>query len=167
MTGAVRTQGQEETETVTIKNIEQTENRNISEQVMLGVTAREESSEEGGAQDIAASLSEARRVAAAIDDKQGADIVVLDISKQSSFADFFVNATAGNVRMLATIQDAIDKALAQGGYAIRGTEGKPESGWVLVDCGDVVVNLFLAEQRAQYQIEKVWSDATILEWREN
>jgi ribosome-associated protein len=113
--------------------------------------------------DIANSLAIARRIAEIIDDKMGRDIVILDISRQSSFADFFVNTTAANTRMLATIKDEIDNELEKCGFAVKGTEGKPETGWVLVDCGDVIVNLFLEEQREKYQIEKIWSDAIKVE----
>jgi ribosome-associated protein len=112
---------------------------------------------------ISNSLAFARKVAEIIDDKRGRDIVILDISRQSSFADFFVNATANNTRMLATIKDEIDDELEKNGLMIRGAEGKPETGWVLVDCGDVIVNLFLEEQRGKYQIEKIWSDAITIE----
>jgi ribosome-associated protein len=61
--------------------------------------------------------------------------------------------------MLSTIRDEVDDVLAARGLAVRGAEGRPESGWVLVDCGDVIVNIFLAEQREKYQIEKIWGDA--------
>jgi ribosome-associated protein len=84
---------------------------------------------------------------------------VLDISGQSSFADCFVNVTASNTRMLATIRDEVEDVLEERGSGIKGAEGRPESGWILVDCGDVIVNLFLAEQREKYQIEKIWGDA--------
>ncbi|MDR1495878.1 MAG: ribosome silencing factor [Clostridiales Family XIII bacterium] len=109
----------------------------------------------------------ARELARAIDDKKGRDIVILDISGQSSFADCFVNATATNTRMLATLSEEVGDILSRKGFDIRGVEGRPESGWVLVDCGDVIVNLFLAEQREKYQIEKIWGDATRIDVDEN
>jgi ribosome silencing factor RsfS/YbeB/iojap len=109
--------------------------------------------------DLDRSIALAVAVADAIDDKKGRDITILDISGQSSFADCFVNATATNVRMLSTLRDEVDKAAEARGVTARGSEGSPQSGWILIDCGDVVVNLFLPEQREKYQIEKIWSDA--------
>jgi ribosome-associated protein len=109
------------------------------------------------------SLELARRVRGIIEDKKGQDVVVLDISKQSSFADFFVNATATNTRQLKTIEDDLGNELAKEGRPPRSTEGRPETGWILVDCGDVIVNLFLQAERDTYQIEKIWSDAAIVE----
>lgn len=99
----------------------------------------------------------------AITDKMGRDVVVIDISKQASFADYFVNATAGNARMLATLRDEVEKRLSTVGLAPKGIEGKESSGWILMDCGDIIVNLFSEAQRDVYQIEKIWSDGTIID----
>jgi nicotinate (nicotinamide) nucleotide adenylyltransferase/ribosome silencing factor RsfS/YbeB/iojap len=134
----------------------ETDSDRISEKVM-----REKP--DGGAEhissDIGRSIDVARGIAKAIDDKRGRDIVILDISGQSSFADCFVNATATNTRMLATIEDEVGDVLEKYGLETKGKEGRPDSGWILVDGGDVIVNLFLEEQRAKYQIEKIWNDA--------
>jgi ribosome silencing factor RsfS/YbeB/iojap len=135
-------------------------NGRIAEKVMRELP--DEANGQGDA-DIRRSIEIARDIARAIDDKKGQDIVILDISGQSSFADCFVNATAANTRMLKSIGDEVDDALAKRGLEIKGTEGRPESGWILVDCGDVIVNLFLAEQRGKYQIEKIWSDSARVE----
>jgi ribosome silencing factor RsfS/YbeB/iojap len=109
--------------------------------------------------DVEKSLALAREIAEAIDAKKGRDIAILDISAQSSFADCFVNATATNIRMLASLRDEVDDVLTKRGLELRGAEGRPESGWILADCGDVIVNLFLEEQREKYQLEKIWGDA--------
>ncbi|MDR1067977.1 MAG: ribosome silencing factor [Clostridiales Family XIII bacterium] len=108
----------------------------------------------------------AKRIAKIIADKHGTDIVIIDISGLSSFADFFVNATASNVRLLDTIVQEVDRQLSAGGIEPKSMEGKPSSGWVLADYGDVIVNLFLDEQRNKYQIEKLWSDGVFVEFDE-
>jgi ribosome-associated protein len=113
-----------------------------------------------GAPDVMALL---RTIGDAISDKQGRDVVVIDISAQSSFADYFVNATATNIRMLATLRDEVESRLASSDMLPRGIEGKEASGWVLMDYGDIIVNLFLEDQRNTYQIEKIWSDGTIID----
>jgi ribosome-associated protein len=141
------------------------------EKVMQGVT---EKTGQTGAQATEAaadhlegsyeeSLSLARRVREIIEDKKGLDVVLLDISKQSSFADFFVNATATNTRQLKTIEDDLGNELAKEGRPPRSSEGRPDTGWILVDCGDVIVNLFLEAERGTYQIEKIWSDGAVIE----
>ncbi|MDR2610049.1 MAG: ribosome silencing factor [Clostridiales Family XIII bacterium] len=105
-----------------------------------------------------------QRIAHIIDDKKGADIVIIDISGLSSFADFFINATASNTRMLDTIVQEIDAKLSADGIQPKSIEGKAASGWVLADYGDVIVNIFLEEQRNTYQIEKLWSDGAFIEF---
>ena len=110
----------------------------------------------------AETLTLAKEIGIIIEEKHGRDIVIIDISNQSSFADFFVNATAGNVRILATLQDEIEKRMAPAGLLARGVEGRPDSGWVLLDFGDIIVNLFSEEQRNNYQIEKIWSDGAFI-----
>lgn len=111
----------------------------------------------------AAEPSLAIEIAGVINDKLGRDIAILDISRLSSFADYFVNATAGNMRMLEGIQDAIEKQLGSKGVLPRGLEGKAPSGWILMDYGDIIVNLFLPDQRETYQIEKIWRDARVVD----
>ena len=90
--------------------------------------------------------------------KKGEDVVVIGIAEQSSFADFFVNATAMNERQLKALVDEVEDQLAKDGVIPKNIEGKSSSGWILMDYGDIVVNIFLAQQREMYQIEKIWSD---------
>ncbi len=96
-----------------------------------------------------------------MDDKKGEDIVVIDIQSLSSFADYFVNVTAGNARQLETLADEIHKQLAKDGVEPKNIEGKAGSGWILLDLGDIIVNVFGREERDKYQIEKIWSDGII------
>ncbi len=101
-------------------------------------------------------------VAAVLDRKKALDIVVMDIKEKSSFADFFVIASANSERQLSTLSDEVEDQLAKIGYFVKHIEGKGNSGWVLMDFGDVIVNLFSLEQRERYHIEKVWGDCEII-----
>ena len=95
--------------------------------------------------------------------KKGEGITVVDISETSSFADFFVNVTASNERMLKTLAEEVDEKIEKE-YSLspKNIEGVPSSGWILVDYGDIIVNLFLPTQRELYQIEKIWADGEIV-----
>ncbi|MDR3305959.1 MAG: ribosome silencing factor [Clostridiales Family XIII bacterium] len=95
--------------------------------------------------------------------KKGEDIRVIDISEQSSFADFFVNATALNERQLSALADEVEGQLSKEGILPKNVEGRPNSGWLLMDYGDMIVNVFLPQQREMYQIEKIWSDGKFVE----
>ena len=99
----------------------------------------------------------------ALSSKKAEDIIVLGIAEQSSFADYFVNATAMNERQLGALTDEVENRLGKEGLAPKNIEGKPSSGWILMDYGDIVVNIFLPEQREMYQLEKIWGDGEFIE----
>ena len=99
-----------------------------------------------------------------LDEKKAQDITVLDISLKSGFADYFVIATAGSLRQLGSLSDEVDDKLAQQEVFAKHIEGKGDSGWVLMDYGDVIVNLFTVEQREHYSIEKIWGDCPAVEF---
>ena len=94
--------------------------------------------------------------------KKAENIIVLGIAGQSSFADFFVNATAINERHLSSLVDEAEFQLANNGIVPKNIEGKPSSGWILMDYGDIVVNIFMPEQRETYQLEKIWGDGEFI-----
>jgi len=100
----------------------------------------------------------AMKIGEFLSQKKAENIVVLGIAEQSSFADFFVNATAKNERQLSALIDEAEDHLAKEGIIPKNIEGKPASGWILMDYGDIIVNLFLPQQREMYQLEKIWSD---------
>ena len=87
-------------------------------------------------------------------------MLLLDISKVTSFTDYFVIASAVNIRQMQALLEAVDEALSQEGLGSVRSEGDIDSGWLLVDLGDVIVHLFSPEQRAYYDIERLWSKGT-------
>ena len=94
--------------------------------------------------------------------KKAENVLALGVAEQSSFADFLVNATALNERQLAALANEAEDQLARVGVMPRGVEGRPSSGWILMDYGDIVVNLFLPQQREMYQLEKIWGDGELI-----
>jgi len=105
----------------------------------------------------------ALKAAKILDEKKADDLTVLDISLRSGFADYFVLATAGSLRQVGSLSDELEDKLAEVGCLARHVEGKGDSGWVLMDFGDVIINIFTREQRDHYQIEKIWGDCPQLE----
>ena len=61
------------------------------------------------------------------------------------------------------IADAIDKGLKQEGIRLIGREGYSEAKWVLLDYSDLVVHVFHDETRRFYDLERLWSDAAVIE----
>jgi ribosome-associated protein len=76
-------------------------------------------------------------------------------------ADYFVICTVGSERQAtAILKDLSDKLLEEFIRKPLHTEGKPDSGWVLLDYGDVIVHVFSSTQRTFYDLEKLWAAAT-------
>ncbi|MDD7408938.1 MAG: bis(5'-nucleosyl)-tetraphosphatase (symmetrical) YqeK [Anaerovoracaceae bacterium] len=99
-----------------------------------------------------------------LDSKKAEDIIVLDIAEKSSFADYLVISSGGSFRQVSALAEAVqDRADMQGRF-VRGVEGKNGSGWVLMDYGDVVINIFTPEKRDKYNLEKIWSDCERVDW---
>lgn len=103
-------------------------------------------------------------IAKTLDAKKAQDIVILDIAEKSGFADFFVIADAPNGRLLEALADEAEDAMAKEGEALHHREGTGESGWILLDFGDIIVNLFTKAQRDHYNIEKVWADCVSVDF---
>lgn len=102
-----------------------------------------------------------------MDDKLARDIVALDVSSTLGVTDWFVLASAPNDRQVRAIVDNVEERLREDlDRRPQGREGLSDSRWVLLDYGDVVVHVFLEAVRDFYQLERLWSDAPRLEWRE-
>jgi ribosome-associated protein len=89
----------------------------------------------------------------------GSDIVLLDIRDVSLLADYFVICTADSARQVEAIVEAVTEAVKKLGLRPLGVEGVASSGWILIDCGSVVAHVFAPQQRAYYQLERLWGDA--------
>ncbi len=100
----------------------------------------------------------ALQAAKTLDAKKGYDITVIDVANHSSFADYLVIATGANERQIGGLVSEVEDALAKEGILSKTAEGRPESGWVLMDYGDVIVNVFSPEMRMKYALERVWGD---------
>ena len=103
------------------------------------------------------------KVAKLLDDRKAIDVTVIDISPKASFADYFVMASAGSDRQMGALVDNVEDMLEPAGIFPKSVEGKKSSGWILMDYGDVVINVMTAEMRGKYNIERIWGDCENLE----
>ena len=78
---------------------------------------------------------------------------MLDVRNSVSFADYFVIASSQSVPQFESIVEALDEGLEEDGVYPTGREGKPDSGWILLDYGDIVLHLFATTERAYYDLE--------------
>lgn len=102
----------------------------------------------------------ARRITDILADRQAEDIVLLDVRRVASFADYFVIASAANPRQMRALVETLHKELRVDGVQVRHQEGGLDSGWVLLDYGAIIVHLFSPELREYYGLEELWRQAT-------
>lgn len=110
----------------------------------------------------------ARDLAIFLDDAGARDVVALDISGHSTFADTFVIAGAASQGQLSGFYRRTEEFLRERGLAPRNHRKRDdESGWLLLDYGALIVHLMLDEIRHFYELEKLWYDSETLWKREN
>jgi ribosome-associated protein len=92
----------------------------------------------------------------AAEDKKAQDVKTLDISSNSSFADYFVLATGLNKVHTRAVADSIEDELAEQGIHPYSKQGYQQGDWILLDYLDFVVHVFVPEAREFYQLERLW-----------
>ena len=108
---------------------------------------------------IALAATEAAR------DKQATDVVVLDVAELLSITDYFVICSTTSNRQSKTVIEAIeDRVRKELDLRPVRREGEADAGWWLLDYVDVVVHVFGEEERAYYDLERLWSDAPRPAW---
>ena len=106
-------------------------------------------------------------VVKAADGRRAEDITALKVDEISPMADYFVIMTGGSDRQVQAIANAVIEKAHETGVTIGIVEGKNHAKWVLIDLGDVVVHVFREETRQFYNLEKLWSQAPLVnlsEW---
>ena len=97
-----------------------------------------------------------------LEDNKAENILSLDIEGISSFADVIMIATANSNRHAKSLADKLVESIKAGNKNVLNVEGKVESGWILVDCGGVVVNIMKEDIREFYDLEGLWGENTLL-----
>lgn len=101
-------------------------------------------------------------VVAALEDKKGEDIQLIDISEISPIADKFIIASGTNRNQVQAMADAVEENMHKAGFSLKQTEGYDSANWILMDFVDVVVHIFDKESRSFYDLERIWKDGKIM-----
>jgi ribosome-associated protein len=101
----------------------------------------------------------ALRLADIVAETPASDTLLLEITAFSSVADYFLLCSGANERQLRAISETVAEELAKDSIRPLRSEGTPQSGWIVLDFGDVVMHIFDAELRVFYGLERLWSDA--------
>ncbi len=96
-------------------------------------------------------------------DKKAEDTIILDIKHVTAIADYFIISTAQSPLHLKMLANTIIKII-KSGHIDRNLnyEGNHNTGWLLLDCGDIVIHLFSREKRDYYNLEYIWQEAKII-----
>ena len=98
----------------------------------------------------------------ALDDKFGSDIIVLDIHSISTIADCFIIASGNNPSQIKAMAEEAEERLGKLGLRLHHTEGMRTMNWVLMDFGPIIIHIFDKENRSFYNLERIWSDGTVI-----
>jgi len=111
------------------------------------------------AQTVADSIESAKVAARVAAENKGQEIVLLDLSKQTSIFDCFLIVTGTSRRQLHAIAEEIDRELKKLGEVRLKMSGYNESQWIAIDYGGIIVHLFDEEHRRYYDLEGLWGDS--------
>jgi ribosome-associated protein len=92
-------------------------------------------------------------------EKKAKDIIILNVSEISAFADYFIICSGTSDRQVRAIATAIQENLKKAGILPLGVEGEAAGRWILLDYDDVILHVFLESVRTFYDLERLWSGA--------
>ncbi len=105
-------------------------------------------------------LEIARKAVEAAGEKQAGNIALLDVRQVCSFADYFLICSGESGRQVQAIYEEIEHVLKKAGVLPNYREGTADSGWMLLDYGDVIIHIFAPFEREFYQLDELWKAAT-------
>lgn len=92
-----------------------------------------------------------------LDDLKAKNVVVIDMEGRSSMTDYMVVCEGTSRQHIRSIAEHLKTEAKHSGLKVFGCEGQQQADWVLVDLGDIVVHIMLAETRSYYELEKLWA----------
>ena len=100
---------------------------------------------------------------AALDERKGEDIKVIDISEISVLADYFIIANGTNDSQVRALVENVEEKLSKEGFEPKQREGYGLGSWVLLDFGNIIVHVFDKENRLFYDLERIWRDGKLID----
>lgn len=95
----------------------------------------------------------------ALADKKADDIKIIDISKVSVLADYFIIAGGMNRNQVQAMADNVEETIGKELHVSpKQVEGYTTANWILMDYGDIVIHVFDKENRLFYDLERIWRD---------
>ncbi len=96
-------------------------------------------------------------------EKKAKNIIILNMQKVTSFADYSMVCSGNSDRQVQSIAQAIEENMKKNGFLPLGIEGERTAQWILMDYADIIVHVFYEPVRDFYDMERLWSDAPRME----
>ena len=93
-------------------------------------------------------------------DKKAKDIIALNVSHLTVITDYMVIASGRTTTQVKALADEVDEKMAEAGWNLRRSEGAAEGRWIVMDYGSILVHIFHQEDRAYYNLERLWEDGS-------
>jgi ribosome-associated protein len=100
-----------------------------------------------------------REAIRAAQDRKALDVLVLEMDGICSFTSNFLICTGTSARHTQAICDSIVEGLKKSGFTPAHVEGYAKAEWILVDCLNLVVHIFVERAREFYDLERLWKNA--------
>ncbi|MBR0426408.1 MAG: ribosome silencing factor [Clostridia bacterium] len=111
--------------------------------------------------------TEIRKLCEILYDKKADDIVAIHVGDRTIVADWFLIASGRNVPHVKALCDEIEDRAAEAGMLVKRKEGYEQGRWIVLDFGFVLVHLFHPEERAYYNMERLWEeDGSVIRYPE-
>jgi len=94
----------------------------------------------------------------ALDEKKAEDVTIIDIAEVSTLADYFIIANGNNRNQVQAMADSVEEELAKAGFEPKQIEGYQTANWILLDYRDIIIHVFSKDDRAFYDLERIWRD---------
>lgn len=104
----------------------------------------------------------AKVAVSALQDKKAGDIKVIDISDVSSMGDYFIIADGSNPNQVQAMCSNVEEFLNKAGAKLKNREGYSNGGWILLDYYDIIIHIFMEEERSFYDLEHIWRDGRVV-----
>ena len=102
----------------------------------------------------------AQEIARVLDDHKALNIVALDVSEMTVVTDYMIIASGRTANQVKALSDYIDEKMRENGLVFNKLEGYSEGRWIIMDYGHTLVELFHTEERAFYNLDRLWDEGT-------
>ncbi len=98
----------------------------------------------------------------ALEDKKGHDIKIINIKEVSSMGDYIIIADGSNKNQVQAMCDNVEEFMHKAGFRLKNREGYAVGGWILLDYYDIIIHIFVEENRSFYDLEHIWRDGGLV-----